>query len=92
MDAADGWILYPCPDQSCSQWHQFECRGKERNVVRMVGGITSASPRDFPFIHTRACTTRNGATVTAFDLKPVGRTLGSAVLDALLSNAQIALW
>lgn len=52
----------------------------------------SGKYRDFPFIHTRACTTRNGATVTAFDLKPVGRTLGSAVLDALLSNAQIVLW
>jgi hypothetical protein len=52
----------------------------------------SGKYRDFPFIHTRASTTRNAATVTTFDLKPVGRTLGSAVLDALLSNAKIALW
>jgi hypothetical protein len=38
----------------------------------------------FSFVNALFCTTRDGATVTTYDAKPVGHTVGSTALDALL--------
>lgn len=55
------------------------------------GGIIPLIPasgpyRNLPYGVTRATTTLNGATVTAYDAKVVGRTLSAALVDSFLSQ------
>jgi len=55
------------------------------------GGITRLIPdsgpyRNLPYGVTRATATLNGATVTTYDAKVVGRTLRAALVDSFLSQ------
>ena len=48
--------------------------------------------RNFPYVETLATTTRNGATVTTFDARAVGRTVGAAAVDSMLTGAWVSLY